>query len=160
MKIKLLAINCGRFNGMSYYQFGNNIFSFHLCTPAFNDYNEYRVRTEFDICTIPPDFVPQKYHSDTDLNLTEEQFNWWANLVPSELDEDDDLKYTEFSGVQYIERFQLHNEDGDRVKLEQYNDNPFEHVMYQILIAFRNWIASAKRNNEKQVYENNELHID
>ena len=142
MKAELIHIECGLFNGIANYKLGNKILRFELGTPNFNDYGEYRVNSEFEVLDYD-----DKYRGCTwknqDIELSNEQANWWLNDNRESLGEY--LSDCQMCGGKTEDGFSVFDKNNELIKFSEWqklDHDPYEHFMLNVLNTFYHWYRS------------------
>jgi len=157
MKIKLIHIECGRFNGIVNYKFNDKILRFELGTPNFNDYGEFRISTDFEILDydkIYEGYIPKNMNCDIDVSY--DQYEWWLSenriMLPYINDNQISGGKTENNDIV------IYNKENELVKYSEWEGlehDPYEHIMYNIFYVFYNWYMSDDcllNNNGLMIY--------
>lgn len=146
MKIELIHIECGTFNGIAIYKFGDKILRFELGTPNYNDYGEFRVSTEFEILNydkIYEGFIPKNINFN--IGITNDQYEWWLSENKELLKYMEDMQIS--GGRSENNDLLIYNKENNWVSFsdwEKMEHDPYEHVMYNIFYKFYSWYISEE----------------
>lgn len=150
--MKLIHFELGRYNGMAYYQLGNKLFKFELCTPNFNDYGEYRVEIEdfngFEFSSPSevfkhPEHLVVYEHEFSNIELTSEEVEWWNDPLESRSIEEYMTEY--ICGGNHEEEGVVIMFGSRMVKFEDWlleDQNPFDKVVFRIFKLFFDYYNS------------------
>jgi hypothetical protein len=165
MNAELIHIECGIFNGIAIYRLGDKVLKFHLKTPKYNDFGEFRVSTEFIISEYGPKhdgYVPKNI--PTTIELTDEQADWWLTEDSLPLPSMEDNSSEVAGGKIRVDDtlvIAVITKDNQVVPFDNWKTTPHDHyeeMMFNVFHAAYSWYLSEdckKSTMDLMIYSEN-----